>query len=287
MKKLLFGSAAIVGLNMLGSALAADMPVKARPAPPVAEYNWSGCYVGGNVGWKQGRFRERADTAAGTATATGFAPVPFVADSVDLGRIRDSSGIAGGEAGCRWQVRDHWVVGLEGDFEWQNIRDSSVLATVGTGRSVFVIGDIFGVRSRWQSSVRGTVGYSWDRWLGYVTGGVAFTDVKMDANFIPTLSGGILFPQSFGSESKTLVGGTVGGGVSYALSQNWTLGAEYRYTAYKSEDFSLGTVAAICFNAVTCSATAATGHLRLRTQEVLLKLDYKLDWAGGLLFANN
>ena len=38
------------GLGGLGSALAADLPVKAPPRVPVAVYNWTGCYIGANVG---------------------------------------------------------------------------------------------------------------------------------------------------------------------------------------------------------------------------------------------
>ena len=40
-----------IGFSGLGGAMAADMAVKARPvAPPVMIYNWSGCYIGGNIG---------------------------------------------------------------------------------------------------------------------------------------------------------------------------------------------------------------------------------------------
>src|SRR5229473_2804992 len=51
-------SVILVALSGLGGAMAADMAVKARPvAPPVVIYNWSGCYIGGNVGggWNETR----------------------------------------------------------------------------------------------------------------------------------------------------------------------------------------------------------------------------------------
>ena len=51
MKKLLVASIALLALNTGGSASAADMPVKARPAPPPAVYSWTGCYGGGFVGY--------------------------------------------------------------------------------------------------------------------------------------------------------------------------------------------------------------------------------------------
>jgi outer membrane immunogenic protein len=53
MKKFLLGGAALIAM-FAGSAMAADMPVKApvlkAPPPPPVVYNWTGCYIGGNVG---------------------------------------------------------------------------------------------------------------------------------------------------------------------------------------------------------------------------------------------
>ena len=60
MKKLFLTSVAVVALNAGGSALAADMPVKARPAPPPAVYSWTGCYGGGFVGYGWGKSQHRA-----------------------------------------------------------------------------------------------------------------------------------------------------------------------------------------------------------------------------------
>ena len=57
MKKFLLGGAALVAM-FAGSAMAADMPVKApvlKAPPPVAVYSWTGCYIGGNVGWAHER----------------------------------------------------------------------------------------------------------------------------------------------------------------------------------------------------------------------------------------
>jgi opacity protein-like surface antigen len=54
MKKL-FTSVSLIALSAGGSALAADMPVKARSAPPPAVYSWTGCYGGGFVGYGWGQ----------------------------------------------------------------------------------------------------------------------------------------------------------------------------------------------------------------------------------------
>ena len=60
MKKPFLGSISLIALNAGGSALAADMPVKARPAPPPAVYSWTGCYGGGFVGYGWGKSQHRS-----------------------------------------------------------------------------------------------------------------------------------------------------------------------------------------------------------------------------------
>ena len=101
MKKL---SVAIVAISVMfgGAATAADMAVKARPAPPPV-FSWTGFYVGGFVGGAWGASDSRVTDPCGPAatvvcgavgTYNGVAPVGF-----DLG----SSVIGGGTVGYNWQ----------------------------------------------------------------------------------------------------------------------------------------------------------------------------------------
>jgi outer membrane immunogenic protein len=273
-------SALLVG--SAGAAIAADMPLKAPP-PPVPVYNWTGCYVGINAGWKGGRFRDSADTPAGTAVIPGLAPTPFAADHIDLGAFNSDSAAAGGQVGCRWETASHWVVGFEGDADWTNLHGTLTERTPGTGNSVFIPGDYYDNRARWEASFRAIIGHSFGRWLVYGTGGLAATDVTMTGNFIPTTVNGIPFPASTGSDSKVLYGFTVGAGAAYAITNNWDIGAEYRYSQYSGDSFGLGSVAAVCGfipgNAVVvgCANTNVTGHKDLTTNEVLFKLNYKFN----------
>jgi outer membrane immunogenic protein len=280
MKKLAIGILAATALS--GSAMAADMPLKARPLP-VEVFSWTGCYVGLNGGWKGGRFRESVDTPAGIAVIPGLTPTAFAADHIDLGRLNVDSGAIGGQVGCRWQTASQWVFGVEGDFDWTDLHGTVTQRTAGTGGSVFVPGDFFGNRARWESSVRGIVGRSFDKWLIYATGGLAITDVRMDSNFIATVSAQVPFPASAGSDSRTLYGFTIGAGAAYALSRNWDIGAEYRYSQYSGQNFGLGSVAAVCgfvpgiAVTVGCFNTTATGHKDLTTNEILFKLNYRFN----------
>lgn len=60
------------------------------------------------------------------------------------------------------------------------------------------------------------VGYAWDRWLPYITGGAAGGNIK--------LGGGGL-----GTESKTKIGWTAGAGLEYAFLGAWSAKLEYLY----------------------------------------------------------
>jgi outer membrane immunogenic protein len=286
MKKILIGTVALSAIGMANVASAADMPLKAPPIIPVV-YNWTGCYVGGNAGGKWGRFSESVDTAGGVAVIPGLAPTPFGPSHVDLDHVTASSGAAGGQIGCRWENAEHWVFGVEGDFDWTSLRGT---VTNTLNDPPIVPGDTFENRARWESSARVTLGRSYGQWLFYGTGGIAFTKVDMAANFIPTTVQGVPFPGSSASDSKILTGGTVGLGTAYMLTKNWEIGAEYRYTFYQQANFNLGSLAAVCgfTTAVAavgpiCVNTTATGHKGLETQEVLLKLNYRFDWASPVV----
>lgn len=276
------------GVAGIGTAGAADMAVKALPAPVVA-YNWTGCYIGVNAGWKGGRFRdESASVPTTTATFPAVGTQTAVADNINLDSFTANSGAAGGQVGCRWQTANNWVFGIEGDADWTDLHGTVVNRGIGPGFT-FVPGDSFDNRARWEASARGIVGRSFDKLLVYGTAGVAFTEVTMGANFIATVSGAIPFPASAGSDSQVLVGGTVGVGLAYALSKNWEIGGEYRYTRYQGANYGLGQVAGFCGNisrvavVIGCVNQDVTGHKALETSEVLFKLNYRFDWASPVV----
>jgi outer membrane immunogenic protein len=271
MKRALILGLGLISLTTL-PAVAADLPVKARPAPPpiVTVYNWSGCYIGGNAGGKWAS--TSGDATIGATASTALTTVSF--DRSNAGTF-----VGGGQVGCNWQAAgSNWVFGIEGDADWQRW---SVSRTLGPSVSPFVAGDIFDIRSDWQASARGRIGYAFDRSLFYLTGGAAFTNVKVGSNFIPI---GI-FPATVASDSKTLLGATVGGGFEYAFTNNWSFGVEGRYTWYGTQTFNAGTVAtfAVPGAAVTFLSAPATQTIRLDTFEATARLNYKFDWGGPVV----
>ena len=107
----------------------------------------------------------------------------------------------------------------------------------------------------------------------YATGGAAFTNVTVGTNFIAI---GI-FPATLASDSKTLVGATVGGGLEYAFTNNFSAGIEGRYSWYGSQTFNGGLLATV-FTPATGAFTfaAASQTYKLDTFEVMGKLNFKI-----------
>jgi outer membrane immunogenic protein len=136
----------------------------------------------------------------------------------------DSNGVVGGaQIGYNWQFAPNWVLGIEGDVSGTGIRDT----VVGPG---VIIGGIaapgfthFAERDiKWLASIRGRLGWAADRWLLYVTGGGAWAG--FDFTVGPDIGGfGLL------TGSKTRSGWTIGGGVEYAFTNNWTGRIEYLF----------------------------------------------------------
>ena len=142
MKKLLAGCLVAGALLAAQSAAAADLSVaplyKAPPAPPsllTPAYNWTGLYFGVNGGGGWGR-------SWWSGNATG---------------VNVSGGLIGGTAGYNWQT-SNVVLGVEGDVDWSRLQGNTVSTLCPNGCST---------SDTWLSTVRGRVGYSFDRVMPY------------------------------------------------------------------------------------------------------------------------
>jgi len=198
------------------SARAADLPIRPVPAPvaPVAYappvYNWSGFYIGGNIG---GGFADSSWTDPfGGANNT----------------FRKDGFIGGGQIGANVQF-NALVLGIEGDFDWTGLKGSGTDSADNT----------INTNTQWTSTVTGRVGGAFDRLLVYAKGGVAFAN---DESSLNDTSGGTA------STSMTRTGWTAGAGIEYALAQNWTAKIEYDYLGFGSETLNLGTAAFPAYN---------------------------------------
>jgi outer membrane immunogenic protein len=233
MQQLLLAGAAVAAL-LAGPAMAADLPVRAPiyKAPVATYYNWSGCYVGGNVG---GLWVHKDWTAA----PNDFFPLDSAFGS------HDANGWLGGiQGGCNYQVGG-WVFGIQGDYDWANAEGNSPDAL---NSAFFGVGYTDASKVKSLSSVTGRVGYAWDRFLGYVKGGGAW---ERDNYTMYPAAGG--FPWAWGSETRS--GWTVGVGGEYAFINNLTAFIEYDYYSFGTQSVTFLTPGGFAFDYVNIKET--------------------------------
>ena len=139
---------------------------------------------------------------------------PFVVTSAS-----DKNGLSYGLlAGYNYQFGS-LVLGIEGDFQgW----------TAGEIRYTAVTGDFLTAHSKWGGSIRGRLGFAFDRALFYLAGGAAFVSNETS---IPTTGISV-------GDGGTRLGWTVGGGIDYAITNNWFTGIEYRYSQFETKTFT-------------------------------------------------
>jgi len=204
------------------AATAADLAVKA-PEPPA--YQWSGCYVGLNLGG--GTSGTNFDSAVGPGTHLTGADPAVVAGSGGGGFNADGL-IAGGQTGCNWQTGT-LVLGLEGDLDYfhSNPSFSNNTNTLSNGVTPFTIAQ--SLTTDFLATVRPRIGIAADRNLAYITGGAAFTHASYTESYVDGAA-----PPGIGSAtaSRYLAGWTAGAGWEYALSEHWTARVEYLYAGF-------------------------------------------------------
>jgi outer membrane immunogenic protein len=279
------------------AAQAADLPVKAV-APPAPVWSWTGFYAGVNAGaaWDRGivdplQLALEPVAFSDLVPRVGIVPI-FIPGTVLLpAAINDTSKrtafIGGGQAGYNRQT-GHLVYGLEGDVQGTNT-SGSYAATL--SQTFAGITGATGTRSltanitlerSWEASIRGRVGYAWDRLLVYGTGGVSFTNLRARTMFTAvTTLGAPLIPipnlsnpngTTLNSDSQTLAGGTVGAGFEYLATRHVVVGAEYRFTHYDQKSFNLGTTPAGFFQIP--STPPGPARIGLDTQQVTARISY-------------
>ena len=247
LEKILLAGATVIAL-LSESAGAADLarpaPVYAPPPPPVvAVFTWTGCYIGGNVGgiWANSDWQ---DTVLG-----------------DFGSNNASGVIGGGQIGCNYQVAS-WVFGIQADYDWTNVNGNPANTVI----PALVGGPVAGLTDWTQhnalASVTGRIGYSWDRWLGYVKAGGAWlnTSYAFQVNAV-----------NVASDSATQTGWTVGVGAEYAFL-NWLTGfVEYDYYGFSS----VSPAGLVCATGAPCGFVTNSVGITTNVNVVKAGLNFK------------
>lgn len=236
----------------IGAAMAADMPVKAKAPPPVVVYNWTGVYVGGEVGGIWGQ----------ASSSFVFPPPASYGNS-------NSSGIGGGFVGFQYQW-NRIVLGVEahglGIFEQDLGRSAcNPLAACGAG-------SLWG--HRWGDGIwtaGGRAGFAAGMWMPYVAGGYARTRLN-DTTF----SAAGTVAESFSQDRSGWYGGV---GVDWTFNNNWIVGAEYRH-------YDFGNARGVPVTAVANVPNPAdTVDTSLKADTVTVRLSYKFGGTAGPVVA--
>ncbi len=222
-----------------GPALAAND--LSKPAGTLANLpfvmNWTGFYVGAQIGYGYGD----NDGSITYATPGGLAGQSNLGSSAIIvggsnNNNGDAIGVIGGVHLGYNQQFDKWVVGLEGSVDptlmsrnvLVSVPNSAADPTGALGIGATATGSIW---STIQGSVRARAGYALDRMLFYGTGGVAVG--AFGSNFQVYGNDLTLAPfYAADQRSATRAGWTVGGGIEYAVNPHWSVRGEYRYTDF-------------------------------------------------------
>jgi outer membrane immunogenic protein len=288
MKKLVVALASLAAFT--GSAVAADMAVKARPAPlPEPVYNWTGCYLGGGGGF--GLFKaDHTQIATSTPQQTNAFPVGTVTAG---NQSAGGSGYLGTvSGGCDYEfaptfLGGRFVVGGFADYTWSNINGDTTTfghnfldgsAEVGVGQ----------LKNSSSWAVGGRIGYvipSLPQLLTYVNGGYSearFDDVSFTHQLAPFIgtNTGLALP------SNTYKGWFIGGGTEYGF--NWLPGLFLR-TEYRFYTYDQSTINTVCTGATPAGPVPSCLHAGLsglgdsytpHVQSVFTELVYRFNWGG-------
>ena len=223
MRRHLF-AVATASLLSCGLANAADMPVKARPLPPPPPvFTWTGLYFGVHVGsaWS---------TVESNLTGIDISAIGLPGAAPGGGGIglnipvssHNINGFLGGvQAGYNWQFWGSGLLGIETQWSWSDIDGTTPCIVVFACRT----------ETKWVGTLAGRLGFTADRALIYVKGGVAWA--KSDYSIALNLPGFAISS----AVSDTRVGGMWGAGVEYAFAPNWSAKIEYNYIDFRNESY--------------------------------------------------
>ncbi len=214
--------------------------------------DWGGGFVGGLLGTS----RTTTDTVFNYPLQTP--PISLYYTSGRLGN-GNFGGIYGG---YNYYIDNKLVLGVDWDVNKGSLSNSGTRYTNLGTTYPSITGS---AEMNWFSSLRLRLGYSMDRFLPYVTAGLAVAQVKFAYDWTnPVVTGS-------GNETgnKTAKGWTLGTGVNYALTDRWIVNAEYRHTRYSTLNATLER------RAVGGDVASSPASLRMNADIVNFGITYK------------
>jgi outer membrane immunogenic protein len=233
--------AATSAIAFMHTASAADLPVKAPIESPL--YNWTGFYVGANAGFGWGRndahFSGDGQTGAGNDFISRVFDGPADFRQITRSqRIETEGAFGGAQLGYNWQFGGAWLAGLEADIQASDLHGNFTAVAPLVPLSLSAEQKL-----EWFGTARGRVGYVInERFLEYVTGGLAYGQTRENSSFFSNGFGGatsvvstatcVVGSSCLGAQnSNTSLGWTAGAGIEWAATNRVTLKLEYLHIA--------------------------------------------------------
>ncbi|WP_019223727.1 outer membrane protein [Bartonella rattaustraliani] len=252
-------TASIFSLTLVSTVQAADVILPEQPMPVVSTpaFSWMGLYLGGKIG---GFSSKTSASYLADEKTERWSPVK----KEFLPKL---SGFIGGVyAGSNIDIDNGFIVGIETDIMWSNKKDTKIISSSEFKSSIVPAGSVDGIsrsselreealaeavksvnytlKRKWFGATRVRVGFSFDRFMPYVAGGIAYTQLRnilekgKETSIARKASEeAVDFSDWLHDEKKTMVGYTFGGGVDFAMSDNIILRAEYRYSDFGKKKF--------------------------------------------------
>ena len=291
-----FFDTALAGLTALaisGPALAADLPSRKAPVvePPPPAFTWNGLYAGLNTGYAWGGSSGTQVVSAPAFDAGFGGSTPFLLTQNMLAGTNGagSSGagwLIGGQIGYNAQFNNivagletdiQGVIGSRGSQSWSGALlipgfAQSAVSSANAARKI----DFFG-------ALRARLGWLvTPSWLLYATGGMAYGGVNASTNVVQALVPNSIATPVWGSAgafSGLRVGWTIGAGVEWMFSSNWSVKAEYFY-------YDLGRVSYAGSPMVTLGGgpftiAAVNSSTRFNGNVVRLGVNYHFSWGNA------
>lgn len=218
---LFFACAALVLTAVAGpEPISGGKEMKQVAPAPSPECNWTGFYIGLNVG---GQF--------GHSETFDLDHFDFNRDNGEWG-YSESGVVASGQLGYNFQW-NRIVIGPEFDLGYMNLEGS---ANPKPDNPVFN-GNRGETDSDFYTTMRGRIGFTLDCWLIYATGGAI--GVNYSTRMIDDCNTGPCGPFLINTSRTDFEWGyTVGGGVERLIGRHWSLKADYLFFALDKQDFS-------------------------------------------------
>ena len=275
-KKFTLGTLILAALST--SALAADLPSRRAPPvfvpPPVAAFSWTGYYIGVNAGYAfdtDHTFNTVGNTPVQAANiAAGVRPA--------FARDRSSCFTGGGEIGYNYEFSNSAyfggnggvVVGIEADAAYDGPGSSSnFVGTTGVFSS-------FQSRTEFVGTVRGRLGYAFDNFLVYGTGGFAYGGVRDNINFPGVGAAGPFF----GNRSTIRTGYSYGGGLAYAIPTTSFLNFFHSSAVTLKAEFIRYDLGSSSVQVTNATGLSYTSNIKTTGNLVRAGIDYKFNFGG-------